>query len=31
MPAPLFIHQMSHPWVDFHGLRDDFMEAHGRH
>jgi hypothetical protein len=26
--GPLFIHQMSHLWVDFRGLRDDFMRAH---
>jgi hypothetical protein len=27
--APLFIHQMSHLWVDFRGLQDKFMRAHG--
>lgn len=26
--GPLFIHQMSHLWVDFRGLRDDFMRDH---
>jgi hypothetical protein len=26
--GPLFIHQMSHLWVDFRGVRDDFMRAH---
>lgn len=26
--GPLFIHQMSHLWIDFRGLRDDFMQAH---
>lgn len=26
--GPLFIHQMSHLWVDFRGIRDDFMRAH---
>ncbi|MDQ2822688.1 MAG: hypothetical protein M3Y65_20305 [Pseudomonadota bacterium] len=26
--GPLFIHQMSHLWVDFRGLVDDFMAAH---
>jgi hypothetical protein len=25
--GPLFIHQMSHLWIDFRGLRDDFMTA----
>ncbi|HEY4066084.1 MAG TPA: glucoamylase family protein [Burkholderiaceae bacterium] len=25
--GPLFIHQMSHVWVDFRGIRDDFMRA----
>jgi hypothetical protein len=25
--APLFIHQMSHVWVDFRGIRDAFMRA----
>ena len=24
----LFIHQLSHVWVDFRGIRDDFMRAH---
>lgn len=27
--GPLFIHQLSHIWVDFRGLRDDSMRAHG--
>ncbi|CAN5920308.1 glucoamylase family protein [soil metagenome] len=26
--GPLFIHQMSHTWVDFRGVRDAFMRAH---
>ena len=26
--GPLFIHQMSHLWVDFRGIRDEFMRAH---
>jgi hypothetical protein len=26
--GPLFIHQMSHIWCDFHGIRDAFMRAH---
>jgi hypothetical protein len=26
--GPLFIHQMSHLWVDFRGLRDAFMDSH---
>ena len=26
--GPLFIHQMSHLWVDFRGIRDDFMRGH---
>ena len=26
--GPLFIHQMSHVWVDFRGLRDAFMRNH---
>ncbi|HEX9172996.1 MAG TPA: glucoamylase family protein [Telluria sp.] len=25
--GPLFIHQMSHLWVDFRGIRDDYMRA----
>lgn len=25
----LFIHQMSHVWLDLRGIRDDFMRAHG--
>jgi hypothetical protein len=29
LPAgPLFIHQMSHVWIDFRGIRDAFMRAH---
>lgn len=27
--GPLFIHQMSHIWIDFRGIRDAFMRAHG--
>ena len=27
--GPLFIHQMSHLWVDFRNLQDAFMRAHG--
>ena len=27
--APLFGHQYSHIWVDFRGIRDDFMRARG--
>ncbi|MES2739379.1 MAG: glucoamylase family protein [Pseudomonadota bacterium] len=26
--GPLFIHQMSHVWVDFRGIRDRFMREH---
>ncbi len=26
--GPLFIHQMSHLWIDFRGLRDAFMRTH---
>ncbi len=26
--GPLFIHQLSHVWVDFRGIRDDFMRQH---
>jgi hypothetical protein len=26
--GPLFIHQMSHVWCDFRGIRDAFMRAH---
>ena len=26
--GPLFIHQMSHVWIDFRGIRDPFMRAH---
>ena len=27
--GPLFTHQLSHMWVDFRGIRDDFMREHG--
>ncbi|KQZ93988.1 hypothetical protein ASD64_03595 [Mesorhizobium sp. Root157] len=27
--GPLFIHQFSHIWVDFRGIRDAFMREHG--
>src|SRR5262245_46685267 len=27
--APLFTHQLSHLWVDFHGIQDVFMRDHG--
>lgn len=27
--GPLFIHQLSHVWIDFRGIRDDFMREHG--
>ncbi len=27
--GPLFIHQLSHVWIDFHGLRDEFLREHG--
>jgi hypothetical protein len=27
--APLFGHQYSHLWIDFRGIQDDFMRAHG--
>jgi hypothetical protein len=26
--APLFMHQLSHAWIDFRGIQDDFMRAH---
>ena len=26
--GPLFIHQMSHVWIDFRGIRDAFMRSH---
>jgi hypothetical protein len=26
--GPLFTHQLSHMWVDFQGIRDDFMRQH---
>lgn len=27
--GPLFIHQLSHCWIDFRGIQDDFMRAKG--
>lgn len=27
--GPLFIHQLSHMWIDFRGIQDDFMRRHG--
>jgi hypothetical protein len=27
--GPLFTHQLSHLWIDFRGIRDDFMRDHG--
>jgi hypothetical protein len=27
--GPLFIHQLSHVWIDFRGIRDDYMRARG--
>jgi hypothetical protein len=27
--GPLFIHQFSHAWIDFRGIRDDFMKEKG--
>jgi hypothetical protein len=27
--GPLFIHQLSHVWIDFRGIRDEFMRLHG--
>jgi hypothetical protein len=27
--GPLFIHQFSHVWIDFRGIRDAFMRRHG--
>lgn len=27
--APLFTHQLSHVWIDFRGVQDDFMREHG--
>ncbi|MDX6531817.1 MAG: hypothetical protein QOH41_4107 [Blastocatellia bacterium] len=27
--APLFTHQYSHIWIDFRGIQDDIMRAHG--
>ena len=27
--GPLFIHQLSHVWIDFRGIKDDFMRSKG--
>lgn len=27
--GPLFTHQLSHAWIDFRGIPDEFMRAHG--
>ena len=27
--GPLFLHQLSHVWIDFRGIRDEFMRAKG--
>src|SRR5688572_13775757 len=27
--APLFMHQLSHVWIDFRGIQDAFMRGHG--
>lgn len=27
--GPLFVHQLSHAWIDFRGLRDTYMREHG--
>ncbi|SFN99789.1 hypothetical protein SAMN05216332_103135 [Nitrosospira briensis] len=27
--GPLFVHQLSHAWIDFRGIQDLFMRAHG--
>ena len=27
--GPLFIHQMSHLWIDFRGIRDSYMRERG--
>jgi len=27
--GPLFTHQLSHMWIDFRGIADEFMRAHG--
>ena len=27
--GPLFIHQLSHVWIDFRGLQDEFLREHG--
>jgi hypothetical protein len=27
--GPLFIHQLSHIWIDFRAIQDDFMRVHG--
>jgi hypothetical protein len=29
MYAPLFVHQYSHVWIDFRGIRDEFMRGKG--
>ncbi len=27
--GPLFIHQLSHVWIDFRGIQDEYMRGHG--
>ena len=27
--GPLFTHQISHPWIDFRGIQDDYMRGKG--
>ena len=27
--GPLFIHQLSHMWIDFRGIQDEFMKSKG--
>jgi hypothetical protein len=27
--GPLFMHQLSHVWIDFRGIQDDYMRRHG--
>jgi hypothetical protein len=27
--GPLFVHQLSHTWIDFRGIQDSFMREHG--
>jgi hypothetical protein len=27
--GPLFVHQLSHAWIDFRGIQDDFVREHG--